>query len=82
MRRSVKPVFCQPQGERWRRICRRWPFAEGSFGTWLLAEDVTFEDAAFGLGGRATLLHSRGLSVTVKEEVLERLATAKIDLRR
>ena len=57
-------------------------FAEGSFGTWLLAEDVTFENVAFGLGGRAPLLQSGGLSVTVKEEVLERLATAKIDLRR
>ena len=57
-------------------------FAEGSFDTWLLAEDVTFENVAFGLGGRAPLLQSHGLSVTVKEEVLERLATAKIDLRR
>jgi len=57
-------------------------FAEGSFGTWLLAEDVTFENVAFGLGGRAPLLKTRGLSVTVKEDVLERLATAKIDLRR
>ncbi len=57
-------------------------FAEGSFGTWLLAEDVTFENVAFGLGGRAPLLQSRGLSVTVKEDVLERLATSKIDLRR
>lgn len=57
-------------------------FAEGSFGTWLLAEDVTFENIAFGLGGRAPLLKSRGLSVTVKEDVLERLATSKIDLRR
>ncbi len=25
-------------------------FAEGSFGTWLLAEDVTFENVAFGFG--------------------------------
>jgi L-Ala-D/L-Glu epimerase len=57
-------------------------FAEGSFGTWLLAEDVTFENIAFGLGGRAPLLKSRGLSVTVKDDVLERLATSKIDLRR
>ena len=57
-------------------------FAEGSFGTWLLAEDVTFENIAFGLGGRAPLLKSRGLSVTVKEDVLERLATSKFDLRR
>jgi L-Ala-D/L-Glu epimerase len=57
-------------------------FAEGSFGTWLLAEDVTFENVAFGLGGRAPLLQSRGLSVTVKQDVVERLATSKIDLRR
>jgi muconate cycloisomerase len=57
-------------------------FAEGSFGTWLLAEDVTFENVAFGYGGRAPLLKTRGLSVTVKEEALERFATAKIDIRR
>jgi len=57
-------------------------FAEGSFGTWLLAEDVTFENIAFGLGGRAPLLQNFGLSVTVKEEVLERLATSKVDLHR
>jgi muconate cycloisomerase len=56
--------------------------AEGSFGTWLLAEDVTFENVAFGLGGRAPLLKTRGLSVTVREDVLDRLAAAKIDLQR
>ena len=55
-------------------------FAEGSFGTWLLAEDLTFENVAFGLGGRAPLLKTRGLSVTVKEDVLERLATVKNEL--
>jgi muconate cycloisomerase len=57
-------------------------FAEGSFGTWLLAEDVTFENTAFGSGARAPLLKTRGLSVTVKEDILERLAATKIDLRR
>jgi muconate cycloisomerase len=57
-------------------------WAEGSFGTWLLAEDVTFENVAFGPGGRAPLLKTRGLSVTVNEEVVERLATAKIELCR
>jgi L-alanine-DL-glutamate epimerase-like enolase superfamily enzyme/pyrroloquinoline quinone (PQQ) biosynthesis protein C len=55
---------------------------EGSFGTWLLAEDVTFESVAFGLGGRAPLLKTRGLSVTVKEDSLERLAIAKHEMRR
>ena len=56
--------------------------AEGSFGTWLLAEDVTFDNVAFGPGGRAPLLKSRGLSVTVKEDALERFATAKHELHR
>ena len=57
-------------------------FAEGSFGTWLLAEDITFENVAFGYGGRAPLLKTRGLSVTVKDEALERFAAEKIELRR
>jgi len=57
-------------------------FAEGSFGSWLLSEDVTFENVAFGLGGRAPLLKTRGLSVTVKEDALERFASAKLELRR
>ena len=56
--------------------------AEGSFGTWLLAEDVTFENVAFGLGGRAPLLKTRGLSVTVKEDALERFAIAKHEVSR
>ena len=56
--------------------------AEGSFGTWLLAEDVTFENVAFGLGGRAPLLKTRGLSVTVRDDTLERLAGAKHEIRR
>jgi L-alanine-DL-glutamate epimerase-like enolase superfamily enzyme len=57
-------------------------FAEGSFGTWLLAEDVAFESVAFGLGGRAPLLKTRGLSVTVNEEALDRFAVKKFELRR
>lgn len=57
-------------------------FAEGSFGTWLLREDVAFEDVSFGYAGIAPLLQSRGLSVTVKDETLERLAVEKVELRR
>src|SRR6185436_14971175 len=57
-------------------------FAEGSFGTWLLAEDLTFENLAFGMGGRAPLLKTRGLSITVNEAALERFTTAKSELRR
>ncbi len=56
--------------------------AEGSFGTWLLSEDITYDNLAFGLGGRAPLLKSRGLSVTVKAEALERCTVDKIELRR
>lgn len=55
--------------------------AEGSFGTWLLSEDISFDNFAFGLGGRAPLLKSRGLSVTVKEEALQRLTVDKIELK-
>lgn len=55
--------------------------AEGSFGTWLLAEDLALESVAFGYGGRAPLLKSRGLSVTVNEDALERFASAKDELR-
>ncbi|HMF51233.1 MAG TPA: enolase C-terminal domain-like protein, partial [Candidatus Saccharimonadales bacterium] len=36
-------------------------YAEGSFGTWLLTEDVTFESVAFGHGGRAPLLKTPAL---------------------
>ena len=57
-------------------------FAEGSFGTWLLSEDITFENVAFGYGGRAPLLKTRGLSVTVKEEALERFAAETFVVRR
>lgn len=56
--------------------------AEGSFGTWLLTEDITFDNLAFGPGGRAPLLQRRGLSVTVREDALERLTVERIELRR
>jgi muconate cycloisomerase len=57
-------------------------FAEGSFGTWLLSEDLAFEDVSFGYAGVAPLLKTRGLSVTVKDETLDRLAVEKIELKR
>ena len=57
-------------------------FAEGSFGTWLLSEDIAFEDVSFGYAGVAPLLASHGLSVTVKDETLERLAVEKLELKR
>jgi muconate cycloisomerase len=57
-------------------------FAEGSFGTWLLTEDVALEDISFGYAGSAPLLRTRGLSVTVKDDTLERFAVEKIELHR
>ncbi len=57
-------------------------YAEGSFGTWLLSDDIAFEDLTFGYAGIAPLLKSRGLSVTINEDALERLCVEKIDLRR
>lgn len=56
--------------------------AEGSFSTWLLTEDITFDNLSFGLGGRAPLLKNRGLSVTVNDDALERLTVEKIELHR
>jgi len=57
-------------------------FAEGSFGTWLLSEDITFDNVAFGYGGAAPLLKTRGLGVTINDESLDRLAVNKIELQR
>jgi L-alanine-DL-glutamate epimerase-like enolase superfamily enzyme len=54
--------------------------AEGSFGSWLLAEDITAEDVVFGHGGAAPVLKGNGLGVTIKEESLLRLAVKKIEL--
>jgi muconate cycloisomerase len=56
--------------------------AEGSFGTWLLSEDVAFEDLSFGYAGIAPLLRTRGLSVTIKEDAIERLTVAQFELKR
>jgi muconate cycloisomerase len=53
-------------------------FAEGSFGTWLLSEDIAFEDVSFGYAGVAPLLASRGLSVTVKGRSLRTAHRRKV----
>ena len=51
-------------------------FAEGSFGTLLLAEDVSVESVRFGHHGEAAPLTGPGLGVTVLEERLRRHAVA------
>lgn len=53
---------------------------EGSYGRFLLKEDVSEEDLTFGQGGVAPLLEGPGLGVTVKPEVVERLAVEVVDL--
>lgn len=47
-------------------------FLEGSYGTHLLAEDISEETVGFGPGGKAPLLTGDGLGITVREELLEK----------
>ena len=54
--------------------------AEGSYGKFLLREDVSEEDITFGYGGVAPRLEGPGLGVTVKPEVVERLAVEVVEL--
>src|SRR5205809_726484 len=49
-------------------------FVEGSFGTLLLAEDVSIESVHFGHRGEAPLLTGPGLGIRVVEERLRRRA--------
>jgi L-Ala-D/L-Glu epimerase len=55
-------------------------FVEGSFGTLLLAEDVSVESVRFGHRGEAAPLTGPGLGVTVVEERLRRHATTVVEL--
>jgi len=57
-------------------------YAEGSFGTKLLSEDIAKEDLAFGSGGEAPVLNGKGLGVTVQEHTLNRFAVQNIILNR
>jgi muconate cycloisomerase len=55
-------------------------FAEGSFGTLLLSEDVSVESVRFGHRGEAPLLTGPGLGIRVVEERLRRHAAVVKDL--
>jgi muconate cycloisomerase len=55
-------------------------FMEGSFGTYLLTEDVSQEDIAFGHGGEAQALSGPGYGITVQEPVLAKYATRVVQL--
>jgi len=55
-------------------------FVEGSFGTLLLAEDVSVESVRFGHRGEASLLTGPGLGIHVVEERLRRRTVAVHEL--
>lgn len=55
-------------------------FVEGSFGTLLLAEDVSVESVRFGHRGEASLLTGPGLGIRVVEERLRRRTVAVHEL--
>jgi muconate cycloisomerase len=55
-------------------------FVEGSFGTLLLAEDVSAESVRFGYRGEAPILSGPGLGIRVVEERLRRRAVAVREL--
>lgn len=55
-------------------------FVEGSYGTLLLAEDVSFEPVRFGRRGRAAILPGPGLGITVVEDRLRRYARRVVEL--
>lgn len=50
-------------------------FCEGSFGAFLLEEDIATEDVTFGPGGKALAIGGHGLGVVVDEARLARLVT-------
>ncbi len=47
-------------------------YFEGSFGTWVLQEDIVKEDIRFGRGGHVSQLTGIGVGVNVRHEALER----------
>jgi muconate cycloisomerase len=55
-------------------------FAEGSFGTLLLTEDVSVESVRFGHRGQAPLLTGPGLGIRVMEERLRHRAVSVTEL--
>ena len=52
----------------------RVEYSEGSFGTYLLSEDITPQPVMFGYQGLGDLVLGDGLGVQVDDDTLERLA--------
>lgn len=55
-------------------------FVEGSYGTMLLAEDVTNDPVRFGYRGEAPVLRGLGSGITVLEDRLRKYATSIVEL--
>jgi L-alanine-DL-glutamate epimerase-like enolase superfamily enzyme len=55
-------------------------YAEGSFGTLLLNEDISHNSIHFGAGGKAPLLSGYGLGIEVDESILFKYSTKIIKL--
>ena len=56
-------------------------FIEGSYGDFLLAEDISEEPVNFGFAGNAPLLHGKGLGIKVRDDILEKYAVETIPIR-
>jgi muconate cycloisomerase len=55
-------------------------FAEGSYGTLLLTEDVATSPIRFGHRGEAAILPGRGLGIEVREAILKKYALQQVEL--
>ncbi|MEW5821319.1 MAG: enolase C-terminal domain-like protein [Cyanobacteriota bacterium] len=55
-------------------------FIEGSYGKYLLSEDVSRNDIRFGKGGKAPTLNANGLGIDIMEDCLIKYATKIIEL--
>ena len=53
-------------------------FAEGSYGQFLLKDDLTRERLTFGCGGRVRAMAGPGLGVRVLEDRVQRLAACAL----
>lgn len=56
-------------------------FLEGSYGEFLLVEDISEEPINFGFAGKASLLRGNGLGIEVREDILGKYAEKIITLR-
>ncbi|NUQ65436.1 MAG: dipeptide epimerase [Pirellulales bacterium] len=68
-------------GRHWACSVRDIRYLEGSYDRHVLGELLTVEDITFGYGGRAPALAGPGLGVTVRTEVLDRVAFKKQTFR-